>query len=83
MESKRVTVLILLSLISTSQSDENQLPAYYGLLPAQVPLHDLAGIDLFLDSLKQLATWCFVIGFGIPIFKLDLWKPLLAIWLSN
>ena len=43
---------------------------YNGLLPAQVPQHELVGIDLYLDTLLQFAAWCIGIALTLPLFKL-------------
>ena len=56
-------------------------PAYLGLAPAQIPPHELAGIDLFLDALIQYAYWCIIIALGLPLFKMDLIQSLFT-WLK-
>ena len=53
-------------------------PPYLGLQLAQIPQHEFAGIDLFLDALVQFATWCLAIGLGLPLLKLELWQNIFS-----
>ena len=71
-------VKIALLLLIPIKSGLCQNPAYHGLQLAQIPHHELAGIDLYLDNLIQFATWCILIALGIPLLKLNLWSQLLS-----
>ena len=53
-------------------------PAYEGLLPAQIAPYELAGLDLYMDTLLQFALLCITIALGIPLLKLDFIQNLLS-----
>ena len=60
------------------QVDHRYFAEYEGLLPAQVPKHELAGLDLYMDTLLQFALWCITIAIGIPLLKMNWIQNLLA-----
>ena len=61
-----------------NQIDYRYFAEYEGLLPAQVPQHELAGLDLYMDTLLQFALWCITIAIGIPVLKMNWIQNLLA-----
>ena len=60
------------------QVDHRYFVEYEGLQPAQVPQHELAGLDLYMDTLLQFALWCITIAISIPFLKMNWIQNLLA-----
>ena len=67
-----------LSLVQAQYYDHRYFAEYEGLRPAQVPKHELAGLDLYMDTLLQFALWCITIAIGIPVLKMNWIQNLLA-----
>ena len=73
--------LLLIFLLRTDLCVQAQgHPAYLGLLPAHIPQHELAGIDLYMDTLVQFAIWCITIALGLPLYRLELWRNIFSMF---
>ena len=71
-------VLFFLFVCAVPWIQAQYYPAYEGLLPAQIAPYELAGLDLYMDTLLQFALLCITIALGIPLLKLDLIQNLLS-----
>ena len=78
MDQASLTILLVLSfatffgVIQANSFEKYQYPAYQGLELANVPQHELAGLDLYMDILFEFCIICIAIALGIPMLKLSL-----------
>ena len=77
MDQASQTIFFVLSfatfgVIQANSFEKYQYPAYPGLELANVPQHELAGLDLYMDILVEFCIICIAIALGIPMLKLRL-----------
>ena len=75
MDQASLTIFLVLSfatlgVIQANSLENNQYPAYPGLELANVPQHELAGLDLYMDILFEFCLITIAIALGIPMLKL-------------
>ncbi len=68
---EKVVAILVVILSLTMAQTPLQYEAYFGLLPAQIDYYELAGIDLYLDSLTYIATMAIAVALSLPLTQVD------------